>query len=253
MTMLEQDVNIARVLELFKAHGRQGAAGDLMATLGYIALVEKQLAAVTEELRGVRQELVELRQPGPVASERQKLADRLQEAMDAARAQLETVKQSIIQWAKDTLAVVKQAGVSALDGAMRTLRVREGLSAVSAGLKNAANDVDRTARRVAASNARYRQAGKHLRNFGRAIQGRAPIKRVKPEGKLSRGAQSVFGGVRGVLAGEAKDADTAIDRLDKLEQAAGKPSMLANVQCLRESAAKAAPAPTKDKAQEASL
>ncbi|MDL2214453.1 FUSC family protein [Clostridia bacterium OttesenSCG-928-O13] len=252
MTRLEEDVHIAQLLELYKTHSRQGGAQDLMAVLGYVALMEKQLAAVSEELRGVRQELAALRQPGPVAVERQKLADRLDDAVQTARKQLDSVRQSILQWAKDTLAAVKQAGVTALDGAVRALHIRDGLETASTGLKNAAADVDRTAGRIAAINARHREASMHLRNFGRAIRGREPLAQAKPEGKLSRGAQSVFSGVRNVLAGIARDADAAIDRLAKLEQAA-KPSILDNLRSLKETTAKAAPAPAPGKVQDMSL
>lgn len=252
MTRLEKDVDIARMMELFKTHGRPGASTDLMAVLGHIALMEKQLAAVTEELRSVRQELAELRHPGPVASEKQKLSERLEDVVVAAREQLDAVKQSISQWAKDTLAAVKQIGVNALDDAARALHVREGLEAISGGLKNAAADVDKTAAKVAAINVRHREAGKHLRNFGRAIRGREPIGQPKPEGKLSRGTQSFFASVRDVLAGVARDADAAASRLEKLEVAA-KPSMLENLRAMKDSAAKTPPAPAPDKGQEASL
>lgn len=252
VTRLEQDVDIARMLELLKAHGRPGVSTDLMAVLGHMALMEKQLAAVTEELRGVRAELAELRQPSPVVAEKQKLAERLEGAVSAAREQLDAMKQSIVQWAKDTLAAVKQVGINALDGAVRTLHMREGLEAIGSGLKNAAADVDKTAAKVAAINARHREAGKHLRNFGRAIRGREPVAQAKPEGKLSRGTQSFFAGVRGVLAGIAKDANAAIERLEKLE-AAAKPSMLENLRAMQDSAAKAPPATTPEKTQEASL
>ena len=252
MTRLEQDVDIARVLNLFEAHGRQGGARELGAVLGYVALMEKQLAAVREELRGVREELAGLRQPGPAAAERQKLAERLEDVVQAARQKLDEVKQGIVQWAKDTASAVKQAGATALDGTVRVLHVRQGLQAVSTGMKHAAEDVGRTAAKVAAMSLRQRQAGKHLRNFGRALRGQAPLTRIRPEGKLSQGAQSFFAGVRGVLSGVARDADAAIARLDKLEQVA-RPSMLESVQAKKAAAPKETPAPSQEKTPEASL
>ena len=220
MTRLEQDVDIAHVLSLFEAHGRQGGRRELAAVLGYVALMEKQLVAVREELRGVREELAGLRQPGPAATERQKLAERLDESVQVARQKLDEVKQGIIQWAKDTASAVKQAGAAALDGAARALHVRQGLQAMSVGMKHAAGDVGSAAARVAAINLRQRKAGRHLRNFGRALRGRAPLARMRPEGKLSQGVQSFFADVGGVLAGVARDADAAVARLDKLEQVA---------------------------------
>jgi hypothetical protein len=241
------------VLRLFEAHGRQGGGRELTAVLGYMALMEKQLAAVREELRGVRQELAGLRQPSPAAVERQKLAKRLEAAVQAARKQLNAVKESITAWAKDTVAAVQKAGASALDGAVRALHIRQGLEAVSAGLKDAAADVGRTAARVAAISARHRQAGKHLRNFGRALRGQKPLRRAKPEGRLSRGTQDFLGGVRGVLAGAARDADTAIGRLKKLERSVAGPSMLESVQAKKDAAKKEAPAPAQEKTAEASL
>lgn len=210
------------LLAILRANDRLQAGRDLSGVLGHMALLEKQLAAVTEELHGVQAELAKMQEPGPVMAAWQKLSDSLRERMAAIRSQLAAVRDYIAQGARDAVAAVKRSGIAALDGALRFAGAKETLQAIGAGLDSAAKDAAATSKKVAAISAEYHEAGKHLRNFGRAIRGKEPLAQRKPDGVLSRGTQSIFGGIRDVLAGMAGDADRAVACLARLEQAAAK-------------------------------
>lgn len=210
------------LLAILRANDRLQAEKDLSGVLGYVALLDKQLAAVTDELRGVRAELSRLKEPGPIMAAWQKLAASLQKQIAALRRQIVAAKDSISQRAGELVAAAKQGGIAALDGGLRFLQVKDTLQSIGAGLQAAANDTDATRKKVAAISAEYREAGKHLRNFGRAIRGKEPLARPKPEGKLSKSSQSFFTGVRDVLAGAASDAAGAVACLNRLERAAAK-------------------------------
>lgn len=197
-------------------------AQDLSAVLGHVALLEKQLAGAIEELRGVRQELAKLQEPGPIMAAWQKLADRLHIKIAAVHGRLRAVKGSITNGTRKTLAAVKQGGIAAVDGAVRFTHAKEMLQWCSQNLKGAAKDAADTARQVSQISRQYHEAGKHLRNFGRAIRGKEPLAQRKPEGALSLTTQAFFDNIRGVLAGSANNADKAVGLLDRLEQAAAK-------------------------------
>lgn len=219
-TATMQDLD--ELLALMRKNGRGQDAQDLSAVVGHVALLERQLNAVTEELRGVRKDLAKMQEPGPAAQAYRKLADGLHRQMAATRRLLASLKDSVVDGVKNTLAAVKQGGISALDGTLRLLHVKEGLEAISAGLNGAAKNAGATSRKVAAMSSEYREAGKHLRNVGRAIRGKEPLADKKPEGRLSGTSQAFFDNVRDVLAGTARDAAKAAGHIDRLEQRAAE-------------------------------
>lgn len=209
---------VEEFLALMKQNGQAQGAQDLSAVVGYVALLERQLNAVTEELQGVRRDLAKMQEPSPAAQAYRKLADTLHNQVDVARQRLAAIKSSIVAGIKNALATAKQTGVSTLDGALRFLQVKKGLQAISNSLNSAAKDAGATSRKIAAMSSEYREAGRHLRNVGRAVRGKEPLAEVKPEGRLSGTSRAFFENVRDVLAGTAMDAAKAASALDRLEQ-----------------------------------
>ncbi len=73
--------------------------------------------------------------------------------------------------------------------------------------------------------AEYREAGKHLRNIGRAIIGKEAIQDAKPMGPAAKSIRALNNGTRAAYSGASRSAAAAIGRLEQLEKAA-RPSAL---------------------------
>ena len=98
--------------------------------------------------------------------------------------------------------------------------------------------------KIEAVSAEYHEAGKHLKNIGRAMAGKEAIQDANPSGKLAKALKTPFLAERSSFIAMQNSAEAAINHLARLEKTAErKPSIRKTMQTLNEQIAKAPKAP----------
>lgn len=257
---LEQNQHVGELLSLLKTNGRQNEASELTGVMGHMALIERQLDTMAADLRTARRELATMRdeRDHPVRTMYQRMEKALSTRITAARQWLSAAKENIIEGAKNAVSAVKQSGIVALDATMGSLGVRDDMIALRDTLARAARSAGKTIARIEAVSGEYHAVGSHIRNLGRTMAGKEQQQDIRPNGGLARLSQSLFANVQDVLNGIARDADKAVDLLDRLaDRAKGhtkqeKNSVMEDLQTLKVAVADA-PAPSARRQQDASL
>ena len=121
--------------------------------------------------------------------------------------------------------------VGGLDGGLMILvytvrAMRAAVGQVQAD--HAAQAAGRAIERIEAVSQKYHEAGRHLKNAGRALTGKEAIQKVKPPGKAAKTATVPFRAVRTCFRSLEKSAASAANRLERLEQQ--KPSIQNTIQ-----------------------
>ena len=126
-TPIAENEYVKELLALLKEN--QSPAGkELLEAIGHVSEMEKQLASAVDELKAMRQDLEKMKNP-PLKSALQKSIVVLQDRILALRDSLAELKAGIIEGCKNTLAAVKERGISALDHAARFFHIKPGLTA----------------------------------------------------------------------------------------------------------------------------
>ena len=127
-TPIAENEYVKELLALLKEN--QSPAGkELLEAIGHVSEMEKQLASAVDELKAMRQDLEKMKN-SPLKSALQKSIVVLQDRILALRDSLAELKAGIIEGCKNTLAAVKERGISALDHAARFFHIKPGLTAM---------------------------------------------------------------------------------------------------------------------------
>lgn len=266
-TLLENE-HVKELLAILKEN--RVSNQDFMNVIGYVGAMERQLDTAVNELSAMRRELSELReqQSHPMRLALQKAIRALEEKIAETRERLETVKSNIIEGCKNAVAAFREKGVVALNGLASFLHIRQGLQAVRDGMKSNIQFDEQVMKKIADISTEYHEAGKHVKNIGRAAFGKETVQETKPMGRLAKAMQAPYRLDRSLSDAIKRQASAALHSLDRLEQRTQrqradksektpekKPSILQNLQDLKEQAAqtpKKAPV-SQQKKQEASL
>ena len=220
---------VKELLTLLKQN--QSPAGtELLEAISHVSEMEKQLASAVDELKAMRQDLEKM-QNRPLKSALQKSVMVLQDRILAMRDKLAELKTNIIEGCKNTLAAVKEHGISALDNAARFFRIKPGLQALRDTINEGIQTDEKAISKIEAVSAEYHEAGRHLKNIGRALTGKEAVPEAKAVGKLAKTVQAPYRAERSCYLAARKSLDKAVSSLDRLEHAAEKqPSILKTMQ-----------------------
>ena len=204
------------------------SAKDFLAVLGQIGTMEKQLEAAVKELSAMRRELKEAQEQNhPVKTALQKAVIVMQGQVLDLRDKLNELKQNVIDGCKNAVTAFKENGISALDNVARFFKVRPILEAMRNGLENNIRFDDKAIAKIEAISTEYHEAGRHLKNMGRAMLGKEATQEVKPQGKLAAVISAPFHAERSHFAAMKKSVENAIGSISRLEDRAAekKPSI----------------------------
>ena len=208
----------------------------------HVEELEQQLAGTMEQLAAMRQDLQEM-QKSPLKSALQKTVHTLEEKAEVLRGQIAALKENIIEGCKQALAGFKEQGTASLDNLARFFHLRQGLASMQKTTESAIQLDNQAIKKIEAVSAEYHEAGKHLKNVGRALMGKEAVQEAKPMGKLAKTIAVPYKADRACLLAMRGTIQKAISGLDRLEQAAQKPSIL---QAMREQSEKAKAEPPKE-------
>jgi regulator of replication initiation timing len=220
---LAENEHVKELLAILDAHKPPGAE-DLRAMLGNVARMEEQFAAAVAELAAMRRELNAIREENhPMRKVLQNAVTAMQTHVSKLREQLDALKEGVIEGCKNAVAAFKERGAAALDGIARFFNVRSALTALEKSFDSAARESDKAIAKIEAASAEYHEAGRHVRNIGRALAGKDPLPGAKPTGMAAKTAEAPFKAVRACTAVARNQARAALDALSRLEKTAEKP------------------------------
>ena len=201
---------------------------DFLAVLQQVGAMEKQLDAAIKELSAMRQELKEAQEQNhPVKTALQNAVITMQGQVLDFRDKLNELKQNVIDGCKNAVAAFKEKGISALDNVARFFKVRPILEAMRNELDSNIKFDDKAISKIEDISTEYHEAGRHLKNMGRAMLGKEATQEVKPQGKLAAVISAPFRAERSQFAAMKKSVENTISSISRLEDRAAerKPSI----------------------------
>lgn len=231
------------LLAVLQAHSVPGSK-ELVEMIGHVTEMEQQLADATSELKSMREEIQGM-QDRTLKASLQKSCKALENNVSTLRQHLSDLKDSIVQGCKDALADFKERGVAALNGLAHFFHVKPALESLRAGFEQSIRIDSKAIAKIEAVSAEYHEAGRHLKNMGRALIGKEPTAEVKGTGRFAKALQAPYRADRACASAAKRSVEKTLGNLERLEQVAQrKPSVL---DAVRENGAKvqrqAQPAP----------
>mgnify|MGYP002571122825 FL=1 len=157
---------------------------DFAEMIAHVGELENRLAEAVEELKTMRQELQQV-QNRSLKAVLQKSCKSLENNISNMRQKLAELKDHIIEGCQKALSAFKERGTSALDGLSRFFHVKPMLEGIRKAIDNSIRIDDNAVSKIQTLSAEYHQAGRHLKNMGRALVGKEPVAEVKsPAGFL---------------------------------------------------------------------
>ena len=273
---MERSPSFQEFLKLLNENGRAAQGQDLSLMAWYLDGMERQFDAVLQELRNVKEELAQVTERQvPAKSSLTKLVEALEAKVERARERLVSFRGKIMECAQDAVDRFKDAGVSALDNAVAAMGVKKGLEHLQEGLQNSLSGMAEALGKAEEMGTQLRRGFRDIANAGRVAANKELDADPKTEeGRFQsvilapmRGVQKLLSNINnntlaaiGVVEDLEQSADMARDRQE--ERAAQKPGKrLEKKPSIRQAlqknqaeiAAKSAPAPDKEKKQEAAL
>lgn len=201
---------------------------DFLAVLNQVGAMEKQLDAAIKELSAMRQELKAAQEQNhSVKNALQKTVIVMQGQILGLRDKLAELKQSVIDGCKNAVAAFKETGISALDNVARFFKVRPILESMRDMLAKDIQYDDKAIAKIEAISTEYHQAGRHLKNMGRAMLGREAAQEVKQSGRLAAVISAPFRAERSHFSRIKSHVEKSLNTLARLEERAAekKPSI----------------------------
>ena len=273
---MEKSPTFQDFLKLLNENGRSLQAQDLSLMAWYLDGMERQFDTVLQELQKVKTELAQVtEQQAPAKPFLTKMVETLEARVEQVRERLVSFRDKIMDCAKDAVDRFKDVGVSALDNAVAAMGVKRGLENLQEGLQSSLASMQETLGKAEEMGVQLRRGFRDIANAGRVAANKELDKDPKiEEGRFQsvilapmRGAQKLLSNINNntlAAIGAVEDLEQSADmaRGRQEERAAEKPGKrLAKKPSIRQAlqknqaeiAAKSAPAPDKEKKQEAVL
>lgn len=237
---IAENEQVKELLALLKDNNTPGYE-EFSKLIEHVTGMEQRLLEATEELKAVRQEMQGL-QNHSLKDALQKSYTAMEANISVMRHRLSELKSQIINGCRNILTDFRERGAVALNGITQFLHVRPVLESIQSAAEKSMQVSNRAVARIDAFSTEYHEMGRHLKNMGRAIQGKPAETDAKENGKVARVFKGAFKveGAGALISSINRNAEWALNTLARLEQTAERrPSVL---EAMREQAAKTEPA-----------
>ena len=165
--------------------GKDPAGGrELEELAGQVASMERRLDAALEELGAIRQKIQEV-QDRSLKAVLQKNCKMLEGNVDVLRQRILELKGQVVEGCRNILKDFADRGAVALNGVSRFLHLKPALEAVQTAAEKVVQSSDRAVSRIDAFSTEFHEAGRHLKNMGRSIQGKPVQAEAKENGRVA--------------------------------------------------------------------
>ena len=202
---------------------------DLLTVLNKVTAMERQLDSAVGELAAMRKQLDEARAVNhPALAAMEKAVINTQHFILDLRDKLTAIKQGIVNGCKNAVTAFKEKGISALNNLAGFFGIKSALESVRNELNKAIEHDNRAIGKIETISKNYHDAGRHLRNVGRALLGKEAIQESKPIGDIAKAFIAPYKAERSCCESIKKHVEAAIGCMARLEQRAAekKPSLM---------------------------
>ena len=250
--------HLKEFFKLLSQNGQQQEASEFSSLVTQLNQMEKQYTAVLSELKAVRQQLESIQDNGIKATVTKSVSS-AQQKVEQAKVQLGHIRTSLSDMVKQTLAAVKQHGISALNKAADFMGIKAALNDMRDNLNASISDTQKSIDRINAVGSELHALNEHGKNLGRALIGKEAAEltqRNEDKGVLAAIAKPLKKS-KAMLEGMEKGVTRALQSIDRLEKAAArgkeeKPSVREGLKAAKQQESKEKP-PTPSKKHEVSL
>lgn len=247
-TPIAENEQVKELLALLKENNVPGYE-DFSKLIVHVSEMEQRLSEATEELKAMRREMQGL-QNHSLKDSLQKSCKAIETNLATMHQRLSKLKEQIIDGCRNILTDFKERGAVALNGITQFLHIRPALEAIQNESEKGIQACDRAVSRIDAFSAEYHEAGRHLKNMGRTLQGKPAEAEAKENGKLASIFKGGFKVQRALIHSVSRGAERSLYTLARLEQTAERrPSVLKAMreQAAKTESAKKQPVPSHDK------
>lgn len=250
--------HLKEFFKLLSQNGQQQEASEFSSLVTQLNQMEKQYTAVLSELKAVREQLESIQDNGIKATVTKSVSS-AQQKVEQAKDQLGHIRTSLSDMVKQTLAAVKQHGISALNKAADFMGIKAALNDMRDNLNASISDTRKSIDRINAVGSELHALNEHGKNLGRALIGKEAAEltqRNEDKGVLAAIAKPLKKS-KAMLEGMEKGVTRALQSIDRLEKAAArgkeeKPSVREGLKAAKQQESKEKP-PTPSKKHEVSL
>lgn len=250
--------HLKEFFKLLSQNGQQQEASEFSSLVTQLNQMEKQYTAVLSELKAVREQLESIQDNGIKATVTKSVSS-AQQKVEQAKDQLGHIRTSLSDMVKQTLAAVKQHGISALNKAADFMGIKAALNDMRDNLNVSISDTQKSIDRINAVGSELHALNEHGKNLGRALIGKEAAEltqRNEDKGVLAAIAKPLKKS-KAMLEGMEKGVTRALQSIDRLEKAAArgkeeKPSVREGLKAAKQQESKEKP-PTPSKKHEVSL
>lgn len=250
--------HLKEFFKLLSQNGQQQEASEFSSLVTQLNQMEKQYTAVLSELKAVREQLESIQDNGIKATVTKSVSS-AQQKVEQAKDQLGHIRTSLSDMVKQTLAAVKQHGISALNKTADFMGIKAALNDMRDNLNASISDTQKSIDRINAVGSELHALNEHGKNLGRALIGKEAAEltqRNEDKGVLAAIAKPLKKS-KAMLEGMEKGVTRALQSIDRLEKAAArgkeeKPSVREGLKAAKQQESKEKP-PTPSKKHEVSL
>ena len=250
--------HLKEFFKLLSQNGQQQEASEFSSLVTQLNQMEKQYTAVLSELKAVREQLESIQDNGIKATVTKSVSS-AQQKVEQAKDQLGHIRTSLSDMVKQTLAAVKQHGISALNKAADFMGIKAALNDMRDNLNASISDTQKSIDRINAVGSELHALNEHGKNLGRALIGKEAAEltqRNEDKGVLAAIAKPLKKS-KAMLECMEKGVTRALQSIDRLEKAAArgkeeKPSVREGLKAAKQQESKEKP-PTPSKKHEVSL
>ena len=213
---------VIQLLSILQEHNKT-AEQDIIALLDQVASMEKQLELAVQELTAIRQDFAAAKkQNQSVKNALQKAVIVMQDQVTKLRNRMAELKQRVIDGCKNAISTFKEKGIIMIDNTAQFFKVVPILEAIQKNADRAAGLADKAATDLERIAAKYHEAGRRVKNAGRALSGKDTVQEAKPNGKIAKTFTTPFRATYSCFKGIQNNAVAAVGKFKRLEQHAAK-------------------------------
>lgn len=212
------DPAVREFLALMQEHNPAGGEA-FFSLLRQVSDMEAEFAEAVRALQSMREQL-EAAQEGPAKRTLRKVVAGLERSVATLRERLAALKQSLVDGCKRAVEAFKEMGVSALSHASEFFRVGPALEAIGREADKAVALAEKGYHAIEGAAGNYHEAGRRIRNAGRAILDRDPLAEAKSPGRAAQAAESLCGQIGRAFEGIKRHSLRARASVKRLEEKA---------------------------------
>jgi hypothetical protein len=226
---IAENEHVKELLSVMEANHMPGVE-DLRGIVGQVTAIENHLADMVKELAVMRRELAEAQKNNhPIKTALQNAVITVQARVLDLRDKLGELKHNIIDGCKNALSAFKEKGLSALRNITEFLHIWPGLEAMRNSIDNSIKTDNAVIAKIETVSAEYHEAGRHIKNMGRAMLGKDAIQEARPSGMAAKTFSAPFRAARACNMAVRRCVTAAIGAVERLEKTERKPPIMETI------------------------